>query len=66
MAEIWSEILDVERVGVEDDFFELGGHSLLTIRVVALAEERGLQLNPRQLFQAPRISKLAALLDGGP
>jgi hypothetical protein len=35
LAEIWSEVLGVERVGANDDFFELGGHSLAAVRMMA-------------------------------
>jgi hypothetical protein len=35
IAEIWSEALGVELVGVHDNFFELGGHSLIATQVVA-------------------------------
>ncbi|MFB8209063.1 amino acid adenylation domain-containing protein [Streptomyces sp. NPDC056010] len=35
VADIWREVLDVERVGALDDFFDLGGHSLLATRVIA-------------------------------
>ncbi|HYW06754.1 MAG TPA: amino acid adenylation domain-containing protein, partial [Longimicrobium sp.] len=39
LAEIWSEVLGVERVGRGDDFFELGGHSLLAVRVISRVRE---------------------------
>src|SRR5207302_4052286 len=35
LALIWAEVLDIERVGLEDDFFDLGGHSLLGTQVLA-------------------------------
>ena len=39
IADIWKELLGVERVGVEDDFFELGGESLSAVRMLAALED---------------------------
>jgi amino acid adenylation domain-containing protein/thioester reductase-like protein len=39
LAEIWSEILEIEQIGVKDNFFELGGHSLLAAQMLNQAEE---------------------------
>ncbi len=51
MAEIWRDILKVERVGAEDNFFELGGHSLLSLRVVLAVEQKlGWRMDARTLF----------------
>ena len=51
MAEIWRDILRVERVGAEDNFFELGGHSLLSLRVVLAVEQKlGWRMDARTLF----------------
>ena len=34
LAEMWSQLLGIERIGIHDDFFELGGHSLLLIQMI--------------------------------
>jgi len=48
LAEIWKDILDVERVSINDNFFELGGHSLLSVQVVARVREKtGMKLELR-------------------
>ncbi|HZN93404.1 MAG TPA: condensation domain-containing protein, partial [Myxococcales bacterium] len=63
LARIWSEVLGVERVGVEDSFFELGGDSILAIQVVSRANAAGLKLEPRQLFQHQTIAALAPVAE---
>jgi amino acid adenylation domain-containing protein/non-ribosomal peptide synthase protein (TIGR01720 family) len=60
LARIWSDLLGVEQVGVHDNFFSLGGDSILSIQIVARANEAGLRLAPRQLFQHQTIAELAA------
>jgi amino acid adenylation domain-containing protein len=51
IADIWREMLKIDRVTAEDNFFDLGGHSLLALRVVAQIEKRtGTRLDPRVLF----------------
>jgi amino acid adenylation domain-containing protein len=51
IAEIWQELLQVDRVGAEDNFFEIGGNSLLSLRVISAIEARaGCRLQPRLLF----------------
>ncbi|MFB2983014.1 amino acid adenylation domain-containing protein [Microseira sp. BLCC-F43] len=63
LAQIWSEILDVESVGVKDNFFALGGHSLLAVLLMAkIQQEFGKSLPLATLFQSPTIADLAALL----
>jgi amino acid adenylation domain-containing protein/non-ribosomal peptide synthase protein (TIGR01720 family) len=58
LAEIWSKVLRVERVGIHDNFFELGGDSILSIRVVALARGEGIPLTPTLLFDNPTVAEL--------
>ena len=60
LAGIWSELLEVERVGREDNFFALGGHSLLAVRLIELMRQAGLHADVRTIFTAPTLSALAA------
>jgi aryl carrier-like protein len=60
LAGIWSEILGLERVGVEDNFFELGGHSLLAVSVIERMRQAGLHADVRALFTTPTLAALAA------
>jgi amino acid adenylation domain-containing protein/non-ribosomal peptide synthase protein (TIGR01720 family) len=60
LAEVWREVLHVDRVGVDDDFFALGGDSIVTLQVVARAAQRGLTLTPKLLFEYPTVAGAAA------
>jgi thioesterase domain-containing protein/acyl carrier protein len=61
LANIWAEVLGVERVGIHDNFFELGGHSLLATQVVSrLRETFSIEFPLRKLFEHPTIESLAA------
>jgi amino acid adenylation domain-containing protein/non-ribosomal peptide synthase protein (TIGR01720 family) len=63
LTEIWSQILQIERIGVHDNFFELGGDSILSIQIIARANQAGLRLTPRQFFQHQTIAELAAVAE---
>jgi amino acid adenylation domain-containing protein len=64
LAQIWSEILGVDRPGVRDNFFDLGGHSLLLIRVHAmLRQELDAGIAVIDLFRYPTIESLAGWLE---
>ena len=65
VAEIWRELLAVDRVGVDDSFFDLGGHSLLLARAHAALEERLQRRFPMvEMLRHPTVARLAAYLDG--
>lgn len=60
LANIWSQVLDSEQVGVHDNFFELGGHSLLVTRIMSRVRDIfRVELPLQQLFAAPTIAALA-------
>jgi amino acid adenylation domain-containing protein/non-ribosomal peptide synthase protein (TIGR01720 family) len=65
LAEVWSQVLGVDRVGVEDNFFTLGGDSILSLRVLALAGERGIALSLPDLFRHQTVAELAAVAASG-
>ena len=65
LAEIWAEVLELDRVGVHDNFFELGGHSMLTMQVVAKIFERTqINLSLWTVFQSPTVASMATYLAG--
>lgn len=64
LAELWEELLGVERVGLEDDFFMLGGHSLLAYRLLRrLEREVGVTVELQTLVDTPVLRPLAALIE---
>jgi amino acid adenylation domain-containing protein len=61
LADIFSKVLDLPHIGVNDDFFDLGGHSLSAMRAVSLiGSQLNIQLPVRVLFQAQTIAQIAA------
>ncbi|OWY82156.1 hypothetical protein B9C99_08865 [Rhodococcus sp. BUPNP1] len=66
VAQVWTEVLGIERVGADDSFFDLGGNSLVATRVVArINEATGASLAIRELFEDPTVEGLAARVDAG-
>ncbi|MFG2169734.1 amino acid adenylation domain-containing protein, partial [Micromonospora chersina] len=62
LAEIWAEVLRLDRVGADDNFFELGGDSILSIQAVAKARAAGLHLSPAQMFDHQTVAELASVV----
>lgn len=64
LAKIWSNILGIERVGINDNFFELGGHSLLSVRLVSEIEKTfNYRIPLSSLFKISTIAEIAKLID---
>jgi acyl carrier protein len=64
LAAIWTELLKVEHLGLNDDFFELGAHSLLVIQAVSRIRNRlGVEVSLRILFEQPTVAALATAID---
>lgn len=63
LAGLWSDVLHVERVGINDNFFDLGGHSLLATRLMfQLREHFKVDIPLRALFEAPTIATIAPVI----
>nr|WJI96261.1 AesB [Aetokthonos hydrillicola Thurmond2011] len=63
IADIWQELLGVEKIGIYDNFFELGGHSLIAIQLLSrLLEAFEIKLNLRTLFETPTVASLADII----
>jgi amino acid adenylation domain-containing protein len=64
VAEIWREVLNLERVGATDDFFDLGGHSLKATRILTRVSARlGVELPVGVIFDHPTVRGIAARVD---
>ncbi|MGP0020269.1 MAG: amino acid adenylation domain-containing protein [Candidatus Sulfotelmatobacter sp.] len=64
LASLWSDLLQLEDVGIDDSFFDLGGNSLAAVRMVTQYHARfGREIPPVKVFQYPTIAKLSTFLD---
>jgi amino acid adenylation domain-containing protein len=65
LAQIWQDVLKLDRVGRHDHFFELGGHSLLAVSLIERMRRVGLSADVRVLFSQPSLAALAAAVGSG-
>ena len=61
LAEIWCDILKLEKIGIHDDFFSMGGDSIISIQLVSKARNSDIYFTPKDLFQNPTIAQLALI-----
>jgi len=64
VAQIWAEVLKVDRISTDENFFDLGGHSLLATQVVSRVREKfRLEIPLRTMFEAPVLQAFSSALD---
>ncbi|KAK3806262.1 MAG: Non-ribosomal peptide synthetase module [Benniella sp.] len=63
VAQIWAEVLKLDRVSRNDNFFALGGHSLLAVQMIERLRRTGLTISVSGLFKTPTLSTLVQSLD---
>ncbi|MBX3328845.1 MAG: amino acid adenylation domain-containing protein [Nitrospira sp.] len=61
LAQIWADVLHLDRVGIQDNFFAIGGDSIRSLQVVARAHKSGIKLTPKHLFEHPTVAAVAAV-----
>jgi acyl carrier protein len=65
LADVWSEVLQVEKIGIDDDFFESGGHSLLATQIVnRVSETFQVRLPVKAIFDFPTVAGLTQVIAG--
>lgn len=65
LATMWSEVLGVGRIGLQDNFFDMGGHSLLAVQAITrIQTEVDRPLTLMDLFRYPTVEQLAQRLEG--
>ena len=63
LANIWCEVLGVEKVGIYDNFFELGGHSLKAIQLTSLLHKRlNIKIGLQEIFNLPTVELLSKVI----
>ncbi|MEV4603145.1 amino acid adenylation domain-containing protein [Amycolatopsis sp. NPDC049253] len=64
IAELWAEVLGVDRVGLHDDFFDLGGYSLAAMQIAALVRELlDVEVAMRAVFEAPTVAQQVRVVE---
>ena len=63
LCKIFEDVLDIERVGIDDNFFEIGGHSIKAIKIISKIGELNYSVSIKDIFLAPSIRELSSIID---
>jgi acyl-coenzyme A synthetase/AMP-(fatty) acid ligase/acyl carrier protein len=64
LAEVWKQVLNVDRLDLRDNFYHLGGDSVLFIRLISkMTQQFGVEVTPREFFADPTVAHLARHID---
>ncbi|UCH93413.1 MAG: non-ribosomal peptide synthetase [Candidatus Aminicenantes bacterium] len=64
LVEIWQDVLEMERIGIDEDFFALGGHSLKAVQLFSrIHKEFNASINLRNIFSSPTIREMALVVE---
>jgi acyl-coenzyme A synthetase/AMP-(fatty) acid ligase/acyl carrier protein len=64
LAEVWSNMLHIEKISMNDNFFDLGGHSILAAQLVTqLRKAFGVEVPLHNVFRAPTIAEFASMVE---
>ncbi|PIA70682.1 non-ribosomal peptide synthetase [Pseudomonas sediminis] len=65
LTEICQQVLKRERIGVQDNFFQIGGDSILSLQIVSRANQQGIRLSAKQIFESETIERMAQVATRG-
>jgi amino acid adenylation domain-containing protein/non-ribosomal peptide synthase protein (TIGR01720 family) len=63
LADVWKEVLRLDRVGIFDNFFDLGGDSIISLQVVSRLKKVGYEIKPRHMFECQTIATIAPVVE---
>jgi len=63
LTDVWSQVMGIKEVGIDDNFFDLGGDSILSLRLIANIRKKGLACSLKQLYKYQNIRQMANVLD---
>lgn len=61
LAEVWMEVLNMERIGIYENFFDIGADSIISLQVAGRLRKRGYEIRPRDIFEHQNINQLASV-----